>query len=128
MCKCVELPSDKSVFVVVELYSNRTYSYKNVNRIFTLCNLTESLQASNTGNVITTHQSLQNTSIQEDHPPLDDPLLSDDMCQRCHCDKMSVTLLPCRHPTLCRGCAEDILENEKICPFCERVVTGYRVI
>lgn len=54
------------------------------------------------------------------------PLLLDDFCQQrfCH-NKMSVTLLPCRHPILCRGCAEDILEYEKKCPNCKQLVNDY---
>ncbi|XP_065919868.1 uncharacterized protein [Dysidea avara] len=90
---------------------------------------------SSTDNAIMRYQTLQNKSVQEEQstdPPQQEtpshPLLSDKSCQQCHHDNMLVTLVPCRHAALCRGCADDILESEKRCLFCDQHVTGFIVI
>ena len=99
-----------------------------------------SLQTNSTDTTITSYPTLRNKSLQvvqeqttaEYRTPQQEtpshPLLSDKSCQRCHYDKMSVTLVPCCHAALCTGCADDILDTEKRCPICDRCVTGFVVI
>ena len=92
-----------------------------------------SLQTSNTNNAIISYPTLQNKNVHEDqtiaeHPTQRNSWPSDDLCHQCACVKMSATLGPCCHAAHCRGCADNVMQWRKTCPFCSQHATDVRDI
>ena len=42
-------------------------------------------------------------------------------CQICYDREVEIVLLPCGHARTCRVCTEQIMQDERKCPFCSRV-------
>lgn len=69
----------------------------------------------------TSQTSEDNTSTSSVPPEENEESETTNTCIICHCDKVTVALLPCRHTCVCRYC---LMRLEK-CPMCREPIQSY---
>jgi hypothetical protein len=62
---------------------------------------------------------VENVNVQEAQPKSDAG--GNDSCIICYTNEPNIIIEPCGHGGMCQGCMLNLIQKERICPFCRKV-------